>query len=82
MLKTKKKAVTTINQTMLIESKAPVFNPRIGSTLAVTAPLVTLTICVNGKIAKANPWAAVGSEVNGKKVPHRKNIGVKNRNEG
>ena len=30
----------------------------------------------------AVPCAAVGSEVNGKKVPHRKNMGVRNRNEG
>ena len=30
----------------------------------------------------AVPCTAVGSDVNGKKVPHKKNIGVRNRNEG
>jgi len=28
------------------------------------------------------PWAATGSDVKGKNVPHKKNIGVKKRNEG
>ena len=30
----------------------------------------------------AVPCAATGNDVNGKNVPHKKNIGVKNRNEG
>ena len=30
----------------------------------------------------AVPWAAKGRDVNGKNVPHKKNIGVKNKNEG
>ena len=40
------------------------------------------TTCVNGKTAIAAPCAAEGKDVSGKKVPHKKNIGVRNRNEG
>ena len=43
---------------------------------------MTFTTCVKGKTANATPCAAKGSEVNGKKVPHKKNIGVRNRKEG
>ena len=47
-------------------------------------PLVMFTMCVNGRIAIARPCTLEGNEgeVKGKKVPARKSIGVKKRNEG
>jgi len=48
----------------------------------VTSPLVRLTIWVKGKTAIATPCAAIGKDVKGKNVPHKKNIGVRNRNDG
>src|SRR5208283_1984191 len=42
--------------------------------------LVMLTTWVKGKTAMAATWR--GTDVNGKKVPLRKNIGVRNKNEG
>lgn len=82
MLKIKKNTVTAIIQTVLIAIMAPVLKPKIGSTLLATTPLVKSTACVSGKTVKATTWTADGKEVSGKKVPHKKNMGVRKRNEG
>jgi hypothetical protein len=82
MLKIKKNIVTATIQTALIAMTAAVLNPKIGSTLLATTPLVIFTAWVRGKTAKAITWAALGKEVSGKKVPLKKNIGVRKRNEG
>ena len=47
-----------------------------------TKPLVMLTTCVKGNTDMAATCAAEGKDVNGKNVPHKKNIGVRKRNEG
>lgn len=88
MLSIKKNIVTAITQIELIITKTAGFKPRIGSGLPETAPLVTFTMCVSGKIAIAMPCMLPcmldgnEGEVRGKKVPARKSIGVKKRNEG
>ena len=84
MLSIKKNIVTAITQIELIVTKTAGFKPRIGSGLPETAPLVMFTMCVRGKIAIAMPCMLDGNEgeVRGKKVPARKSIGVKKRNEG
>ena len=82
MLTIKKKIVITISQTRLTSKSISVLNPRIGSTLDTMAPLQTFTTCVRGKTAIAVACTLEGSEVRGKKVPLKKSIGVKNRNEG
>jgi hypothetical protein len=84
MQRIKKNIVTAITQIELISIKIVGFNPRIGSGLPETIPLVILTMCVSGRIAIAMPWMLEGKEgeVRGKKVPARKSIGVKKRNEG
>lgn len=58
------------------------FRPKIGSTLPTIAPRVMFTICVSGKMVMARACAAIGSDVRGKNVPHRKSMGVIKRNEG
>ena len=82
MLTIKKKAVTATIQTALIAMRAPELNPRMGSTWLATASRAMFTMCVKGKTDRATTWAANGKEVNGKKVPVKKNIGVKKRNVG
>ena len=82
MLRTKKKIVTAIIHARLTRINIIGFNPRIGSRCPETSPLVIFTTCVSGKTAIAVPCAPIGRDVNGKNVPHKKNIGVKNRNEG
>jgi hypothetical protein len=82
MLRTKKNNVTAITQMKLTTIKVAGFNPRIGSRRPETSPLVRFTTWVNGRVAIATPCAAVGRVVNGKNVPHRKNIGVRKRNDG
>ncbi len=82
MLRTKKNSVTAIIQTKLTAINTVGFKPRIGSRCPVRSPLVMFTTWVRGKTAVAIPCAATGNDVNGKKVPHKKNMGVRNRNEG
>lgn len=84
MARTKKKTVTPTNQIMLIDISRAGLKPKIDSTLLVVTHLVTLTMCVNGRIAIAMTCAAEGrvGEVSGKKVPARKSMGVMKRNEG
>ena len=82
MLRIKKKTVTRIIHARLTSIRISGLNPKIGSTLAVTKPLVILTTCVSGKTDIAATCAAKGKEVSGKNVPHKKNIGVRKRNEG
>lgn len=82
MLSMKKNIVTVIIQTKLTIINIWGLNPRIGSRRPEMTPLVTFTICVRGSTAIAVPCAAEGKDVSGKNVPDRKNIGVRNRNEG
>ncbi len=78
----KKNTVTTIIQTVLIASMTGVLSPSIGSTLPDMTLREMFTTCVRGRTAKAVPCAAVGRPDRGKKVPQRKNIGVRKRKEG
>ncbi len=78
----KKNTITKTNHNTLMPIKTGGLNPRIGSTLAVTTPRVTFTRCVSGNTDRAMPCAAAGSDVSGKKVPHKKNMGVRNRKLG
>ena len=84
MVKTKKNIVTAITQTKLMITRIAGLNPRIGSGLPETTPRVMFTICVSGRIAIAMLCTVEGKEgdVRGKKVPAKKSIGVKKRNEG
>ena len=82
MLTIKKTIVTRIIHPRLTSIRISGLNPRIGSTLAVTKPLVRLTTCVKGRTPMAATCAAKGKDVNGKNVPHKKNMGVRKRNEG
>ena len=82
MLSTKKKHVTLANQMKLNRRMVPVLKPKIGSTLPTKMARVTFMTCVRGKTAMANPCATTGREVSGKKVPHKKNMGVKKRKVG
>ena len=43
---------------------------------------MTFTTCVSGKTAIAITCAPIGNDVNRKNVPLKKNIGVRNRNDG
>ncbi len=81
---TKKKTVTTTNQSALIVISITGLKPKIGSTLPAVTPLAMLTTCVSGRIAIATTCAIDGreGEVSGKKVPVKKSIGVMKRNEG
>jgi hypothetical protein len=81
MLRTKKNMVTATIQIKLMRTRTSGFKPSIGTRWPVTTPLTILTTCVKGK-AIATLWTAIGREVNGKNVPHRKNMGVRKRNEG
>ncbi len=74
MARTKKKKVTPTNQIKLIAIRGPGLKPKIDSTLLVVTHLVTLTICVKGRIAMAMTCAIDGKvgEVRGKNVPARK----------
>ena len=81
MLRIKKNTVTIIIHERLMRISAVGFKPRVGSRCPVTTPLAKLTMWVRGK-AIAIPCAAVGKEVRGKNVPHKKNIGVRKRNDG
>jgi hypothetical protein len=80
----KKNIVTTIIQAKLTSINIAGLNPKIGSTCPETSPRVTFTTWVRGKTAMANTWIPLGidAEVKGKNVPHKKNIGVKKRNDG
>lgn len=82
MLKMKNETVNSANNPTLIRITASVPKPKIGSTLPLTTPRVTFTTGVRGRAMRANPWAAVGREVKGKNVPHRKSMGVTKRNDG
>ena len=84
MATTKKKNVTPTNQRTLIVISSVGLNPNMGSTLPAITPLVTLTTCVKGRIAIATTCILEGrdDEVNGKKVPAKKSIGVIKRKEG
>jgi len=84
MLRMKKNNVTRIIHVMLTRINNPGLNPSIGTRRPETRPRVIFTTCVRGKTAMATAWTALGidEEVRGKNVPHKKNIGVKNRNEG
>ena len=82
MLRMKNKAVTPTIQAKLIASNTGVLKPRMGSTCPDTKPRTMLTTCVRGRTAMAAPCAAEGSLLRGKKVPQRKNIGVRKRKLG
>lgn len=82
MLSMKKNMVTTIIQAVLIASMTGVLSPSIGSTLPEITPRAMLTTWVRGRIAIAIPCAAWGRRDRGKKVPQRKNIGVRKRKDG
>ena len=78
----KKNTVTTTIQTVLIASMTGVLRPRMGSTLPEMTLREMFTTCVKGRTANAVPCAAEGRPDRGKKVPQRKNIGVRKRKEG
>jgi len=82
MLSIKKNTVTAIIHTKLTRISADEFKPRMGSRCPDTSPLVRFTTWVSGKTAMAVPCAAIGRDVKGKNVPLKKNMGVRNRNEG
>lgn len=82
MLSMKKRVVMLMSQIVLIVSSVVGFRFRIGSMWPTIVARVRLTMCVRGRIAMARLCAAVGRVVRGKKVPHRKNMGVRNRKLG
>ena len=82
MLTIKKNIVTAIIHAKLTRISADEFKPRMGSRCPETSPLVRFTTWVSGKTTMAVPCAAIGREVKGKNVPLKKNMGVRNRNEG
>ena len=82
MLTMKKKMATATTHTELMSSNIGVLNPRIGSTCPEMMPRERSTMWVSGRMDTAIPCAAVGRRERGKNVPHKKNMGVRNRNEG
>jgi len=79
MLRIKKNTVTTIIHAKLVRTTVVVANPKKDCTFPLMRPRVIFTTCVSGKTAKAAPCKALGM---GKNVPHKKNMGVKKRNDG
>lgn len=70
----KKSAVTTAIQGRLISTDWPKFPE--------TSPLVSVTVCVRGRMAFAIICMNAGRSFSGKNVPLSKNIGVMNRKLG
>ena len=83
MLRIKKNTVTTIIQTVLMASTTGVLSPSMGSTLPEMTLREMFTTWVKGRTANATRLSSFRKrEVSGKKVPQRKNMGVRKRKEG
>ena len=82
MLRTKKRRVTPIIQARLISSTTGILSPRMCSTCPEMTPRAMFTTWVKGRTDMAAPCAAVGKPDRGKKVPQRKNMGVRKRKLG